>query len=148
MKLTSGKMKKIILLAITVFIGLMSSCGSNPDKGANSGGVAVATISMGEAIYKKTCITCHQPNGQGLTNAFPPLAKSDYLANKEKTIMQVIKGGTGELVVNGKTYNSTMTQFQLSDEEVAAVLTYVYDNFGNSGGTVTPDEVKAVRTKM
>ena len=85
--------------------------------------------------------------GDGIANVYPPLAKSDYLADKEKTILQVIKGSSGEIVVNGKTYNNTMPPQQLNDEEVAAVLTYVYTNMGNSGGAVTASEVAAVRAK-
>ncbi len=142
-------MNKIHLSALIALIFLIGSCGSAtaPDSAKATEG-SHPTASAGEAIYKKTCITCHQANGEGLPNTFPPLAKSDYLANKEKTIRQVINGGSGDIVVNGKNYNSTMTQLQLSDEEVASVLTYVYSNFGNSGGTVTADEVKSVRAKM
>jgi nitrite reductase (NO-forming) len=76
---------------------------------------------------------------------FPPLAKSDFLVDKEKTISQVIHGYTGKLVVNGKEYNNTMPPQSLSDEEVANVLTYVYGSFGNDGRTVSVEEVKAVR---
>ena len=143
-------MKKIQLSAIIgLSILLISSCGSSPGgTSANSGAVNAPTVASGDAVYKKTCVTCHQANGQGLPNTFPPLAKSDYLSDKEKTILQVLKGSAGEIVVNGKTFNSTMPPQQLSDEEIASVLTYVYGNFGNSGGTVTPAEVKTLRAKL
>ena len=101
----------------------------------------------GEEVYLKTCVACHQANGGGISNSFPPLAKSDYLADKERAILQVIKGKSGEMVVNGSTYNGTMPPQQLNDEEIAAVLTYVYSSFGNTGGAVTAAEVKAVRDK-
>lgn len=102
----------------------------------------------GVDIYNRTCVSCHQSDGQGMQNVYPPLAKSDYLADKEKTITQVIKGSSGEIMVNGKKYNNTMPPQQLNDEEIATVLTYVYGNFGNSGGTVTPEDVKTVRAKL
>ena len=102
----------------------------------------------GEAIFKKTCIACHQANGEGIANTFPPIAKSDFLANKENVIHQVIKGKTGEMTVNRVKYNSTMPPQPLSDEEVASVLTYVYNSFGNTGGAVTIAEVRAVREKV
>jgi nitrite reductase (NO-forming) len=88
--------------------------------------------------------------GDGIENVYPPLAKSDYLADRERAIHQVIKGSSGEIVVNGKKYNNTMPPQQLTDEEVAAVLTFVYTNpnMGNGGAAVTIDEVKAVRAKM
>ena len=73
---------------------------------------------------------------------------SEFITDKEKTIGQVIKGYTGEMVVNGKKYNSTMPAQQLNDDEVAAVLTYVYSNFGNGGTSVTAGEVTAARAKL
>jgi nitrite reductase (NO-forming) len=144
------KMNKIQLSAVTgLAILLLSSCGSSPSEtAANPGSANAPAAAPGEAVYKKTCVTCHQANGEGLPNTFPPLAKSDYLSDKEKTILQVLKGSAGEIVVNGKTFNSTMPPQQLSDEEIASVLTYVYGNFGNSGVTISPAEVKGLRAKL
>ena len=138
--------KKYLLTVVAIFSFLIYSCGGASNQGGASNNPA-AKVS-GDAIYKKTCISCHQPNGEGLTNVYPPLAKSDFLNDKEKAIGQVIKGYTGELIVNAKKYNSSMPAQQLTDEEIAAVLTYVYGNFGNSGGAVTADDVKAARAKL
>lgn len=104
---------------------------------------------MGQRIYESTCLACHQANGSGVAGAFPPLAKSDYLnADKSRAIQTVIGGRTGEIVVNGTKYNSIMPAQQLSDEDVANVLTYVYSAWGNSGKEVKPDEVKAERANI
>ena len=90
-------------------------------------------IAAGKSIYIKTCIACHQPNGEGLANAFPPLAKSDYLNDdSHRAILTVLNGLSGEVVVNGNKYNSVMPSQQLSPEEVANVLTYIYNSWGNS----------------
>lgn len=106
-------------------------------------------IAEGKSIYAKTCFACHQANGEGLANAFPPLAKSDYLnADVNRAIEIVLKGKTGEITVNGKKYNSVMTAQTLTDEEVAYVLTFVYNEWGNSKKEVTPEMVKAVRSKL
>lgn len=105
---------------------------------------AQASVS-GEEVYKRTCIACHQVNGEGIAGTFPPLAKSDYLMNRKEVIHQVIEGKTGEMIVNGVKYNSIMPPQTLNDEEIAAVLTYVYSSWGNSGAPVTTDEVKSVR---
>ena len=141
-------MKKIYLAAAAVILSLViGSCGGNSGQTESANTSAPVKVS-GDVVYKKTCIACHQPNGEGLPGTFPPLAKSDFIIDKEKTIMQVLKGYSGELVVNGKKYNNTMPPQQLTDDEIAAVLTYVYSNFGNSGGTVVADEVKAVRGKL
>ena len=137
----------VILSAISISF-LISSCGgSSTDSGSSNTPAATTTVSPGEAVYKKTCITCHQANGEGLPNTYPPLAKSDFISDKEKTIRQVLKGFSGELVVTGKKYNSAMPAQQLNDDEIAAVLTYVYSNFGNTATTVTADEVKAARAQ-
>lgn len=105
-------------------------------------------IADGKSTYAKTCFACHQASGEGLPNAFPPLAKSDYLnADVNRAINIVLKGKTGEITVNGKKFNSIMTAQTLTDEEVANVLTYVYSQWGNSKKEVTPAMVAAVRSK-
>ena len=103
-------------------------------------------MEFGKQAYMQTCFACHQAEGQGIANAFPPLAKSDYLnADVNRAIDIVLHGKTGEITVNGEKYNSIMTAQTLSDEEIANVLTYVYNSWGNSKKEVTPEMVKAVR---
>ena len=105
-------------------------------------------IADGKSIYSTTCFACHQPAGEGLPNAFPPLAKSDYLnADVDRAIGIVLHGKTGEITVNGLKYNSVMTSQTLSSAEVANVLTYVYNSWGNSGKVVTKDMVEKVKNK-
>jgi mono/diheme cytochrome c family protein len=105
-------------------------------------------ITLGRQLFTSICAACHQASGLGRPNVFPPLAGSDYLnADKQRAIQIVIHGRQGEVVVNGLKYNSSMPSFPLSDDNIANVLTYVYNSFGNSGLEVTPDEVKAVRTQ-
>lgn len=105
-------------------------------------------MEFGKQKYMQTCFACHQADGQGVPNAFPPLAKSDYLnADVDRAIDIVLHGKTGEITVNGKTYNSVMTQQMLSAEEIANVLTYVYNSWGNSGKVVTKDMVDKVKNK-
>ncbi|MGL3001341.1 copper-containing nitrite reductase [Flavobacterium sp. RSSB_23] len=105
-------------------------------------------IQSGKELYGRTCFACHQSEGQGVPNAFPPLAKSDFLnANPERAIGAVLHGLSGEITVNGKKFNNVMTSQNLTDEEVADVLTYVYNSWGNNKTVVTPAKVKAVRAK-
>ena len=105
-------------------------------------------IVSGKRLFTSICAACHQPTGRGLPNMFPPLAGSDYLnADKNRAIKIVIFGRQGEVVVNGQKFNNNMPLFPLSDDNIANVLTYVYNSFGNSGFEVTPDEVKALRTQ-
>lgn len=105
-------------------------------------------MERGKQVYMQTCFVCHQPTGQGLPGVFPPLAKSDFLMeNKTRSIMAVIKGLSGEVVVNGKKYNGVMPPVPLNDEQIANVLTYVRNSFGNEGDAVTVDEVQQVRAQ-
>jgi nitrite reductase (NO-forming) len=120
---------------------------------ANAPAAKIATtiaerIEMGKQVYSQTCVACHQTNGEGLPNAFPPLAKSDYLnTDVNRAIDIVLNGLTGEITVNGNKYNSVMTAQNITDEEIANVLTYIYNNWGNKKTEVTPAMVKAVRSK-
>jgi mono/diheme cytochrome c family protein len=104
-------------------------------------------IELGHRLFT-ICAACHQPTGRGLPNLFPPLAGSDYLnADKNRAIAIIIYGRQGEVMVNGVKFNNNMPAFPLSDQDVANVLTYVYNSFGNSGLEVTPEEVKILRAQ-
>ena len=102
---------------------------------------------MDAVLFKGTCSTCHQDNGAGLPNVFPPLAKSDYLlSDKQRAIQIVLNGMTGPVKVNGADYNSVMPPMsQLNDDEVANILTYVLNSWDNPGGRITKAEVAAMR---
>jgi nitrite reductase (NO-forming) len=104
-------------------------------------------VEKGKRVYLQTCSVCHQPEGQGLPNVFPPLAKSDFLmADKARSIGVVLKGLTGAVVVNGAKFDGVMPpQVTLSDEQIAHVLTFVRHSWGNTGDVVSVDEVKRIR---
>ena len=105
-------------------------------------------VELGHRLFSSICAACHQPTGLGQPNIFPPLAGSDFLnADKKRAIRIVISGRQGEVVVNGMKFNNNMPSFPLSDQDIANVLTFVYNSFGNSGLEVKPEEVKAVRTQ-
>ncbi len=103
-------------------------------------------MEYGKNTYMSVCQACHMADGSGIEGAFPPIAASDYFENDtDKAISAVVHGLTGEITVNGKTYNGVMPRQNLSDEEVANVITYVLNNFDNKGGVVTPSDVARVR---
>ncbi len=103
-------------------------------------------MKAGAILYKTNCAACHQENGQGIPDAFPPVAQSDFLmADKTRSIKVVKHGLEGPITVNGKTYNSVMPALGLSDDDIASVLTYVRNSFGNKGDEVTVEEVKRVK---
>ncbi len=90
------------------------------------------SLEDGEAIYQDFCVQCHMSEGQGVPNAFPPLAKSDFLKNNlEQSLKGVKYGMRGPIKVNGKSYDGVMVAQGLDDEEVADVMNYVLSNWGN-----------------
>lgn len=143
-------MKKIILsvavltLALQSFKTITVSKTNVSEKTSTIKKEILNNPDKGKIIYNKVCVACHQAEGQGIPNAFPPLAKSDYL-NKDvnKAIKVVANGLSGEINVNGKKYNSVMPNPNLSDQDIADVLTYVYSSWGNSKKVVTTAMVKA-----
>jgi mono/diheme cytochrome c family protein len=105
-----------------------------------------ASVARGKEVYSTYCMSCHQMEGEGIEDIYPPVAKSDYLmADKNRSITQILYGISGELKVNGKTYNGDMTGFDLSDQEVSDVLNYVRNSFNGKSAAITPEEVKASR---
>ncbi|MEO8524281.1 MAG: copper-containing nitrite reductase [Caldimonas sp.] len=101
----------------------------------------------GQELFSGTCSVCHQGNGAGLAGVFPPLAKSDYLAaDPQRAISVLLHGLAGKVTVNGIEYNSVMPPMnQFNDDEVANILTYVLNAWGNPGGQIHADDVKKVR---
>ena len=88
-------------------------------------------ITEGILVYKTNCANCHQNKGQGLAALYPPIAGSDYLADKKSVICLIRYGQQGPIRVNGKPYNRPMpAQPQLSDLEVAELVTYIYNEWG------------------
>jgi nitrite reductase (NO-forming) len=105
-------------------------------------------VRMGESVFKTNCMACHQENGQGIPQAFPPLAHSDFLnADKLRAIRTITGGRHGPITVNGQTFDGVMPAWSLSDEDIANVMTYLYHSWGNSAKDITPDEVKANRVR-
>jgi nitrite reductase (NO-forming) len=108
-------------------------------------------IEKGKQVYMGLCFACHQPDGKGLPNVFPPLAGSDFLqADHERAIRIVLKGLNGPVTVNGMTINSAMPPQEavLTDAQIADVLTFVLNSWGNKGDALTADRVKAIRSEI
>ena len=104
------------------------------------------SMKRGEEVYSANCASCHQAMGEGVEGAFPPLAKTNYLKDQRRAIDIILHGQEGEITVNGKKYNTPMIALgQLSDKEVADVLNYVSNSWGNKYPLVKPAQVKAQR---
>lgn len=105
------------------------------------------SIERGKDIYTDFCINCHMPDGEGVENLYPPLAKSDYLSkNREASIRGIKYGQSGEMIVNEVKYNGDMAPMGLSDDEVADVMNYITNSWGNKNDDiVTEEEVSKVK---
>jgi nitrite reductase (NO-forming) len=103
-------------------------------------------ILFGQRVYEQNCQACHQANGEGIPNAFPPLAGSDYLlSDPERSIDILLHGLSGKISVNGNHYNGVMPAVNLSDEKMANVLTYILNSWNNNGGKIDADDVAQAR---
>jgi len=104
------------------------------------------SMKRGEAVYNQYCVSCHMPAGEGAEIVCPPLAKTTYLKNQKRAIGIVLNGQEGEITVNGKQYNIPMAPLNnLTDREVADVLNYVSNSWGNKYPMIKPAQVKAER---
>ncbi len=109
-------------------------------------------LSRGQTVYMQVCFACHQPTGLGLPGMFPPLAGSDWVAAKkpDRMIRMVLHGLTGPVTINGKPFATPAPLMPpqgaaLSDTQIADVLSYVRDAYGNKASAVTPEQVAAIR---
>ncbi len=108
------------------------------------------SISRGKLIYASNCLTCHQADGSGVPRMNPPLIKTKWVSgNKTTMIRQALTGSKGTVEIDGDKFSNTMPPFrQLSDEQIADVLTYIRNSFSNKAGAVTPSQVKMVRNTV
>lgn len=119
-------------------------------------GPDIAQFKRGASLYQRDgfCITCHQADGKGLDiSGFPPLEKSAWVhGNQDRLIKLTLNGLMGPIEVNGKKFPGQvpMTPFggMLNDQEVADVLTFVRNSFGNKGAAVSPEKVKEIRAAI
>ena len=149
-------MKRLLLSALSfcLIFAVTNVTADTRDDAVHAAEVASATapsmaerISNGEKLYSANCAACHQANGAGLPGAFPPLAASDYIATDPmKAVHAVLNGLTGPITVNGNDYNSVMPNLSyMSDSDVADVVTFVINSFGNKGGDINAAQVAAAR---
>lgn len=107
-------------------------------------------FSRGKLLYAAYCLACHQADGSGVPNLNPPLIATTWVSGSKATLIEMIlKGSKGKVEIDGETFHNTMpAQAHLTDREIADVLTYIRNSFGNKASAVTPAEVKNVRSKI
>jgi mono/diheme cytochrome c family protein len=109
-----------------------------------------ASLTRGAAVYKNVCIACHQADGGGLPPINPPLIKTQYVLGDKARLSHIVLAGLAERIeIDGEEYKQPMpAQAHLTDQQIADVLTYVRNSFGNKASAVQPAEVKAVRATL
>lgn len=109
-----------------------------------------ASLTRGAVVYKNVCITCHQADGGGVPNMNPPLIKTQYVLGDKARLAHIVLAGLAEPIeIDGDEYKQHMpAQAYLTDQQVADVLTYVRNSFGNKASAVQVAEVKAVRATL
>ena len=137
---------KLIYFLPILIIGLVS-CGETKESEKmkpNLDPWVMSSYLNGETIYMQRCANCHQANGTGFSKLYPPLAGSDYLkANRLKAVSIIKNGFDEEITVNGDKYSMSMPNHKdLVDEDIADVITFICNAWGNQYGQVTVEEVR------
>jgi len=152
-------MRKIFVIAIVIISGLAwvpqekkqtkpaSQTQTKPKPQPAQQNTLAAAKQRGKTGYETYCLACHQPDGAGIPRMNPPLIKTTYvLGDKKKLIGIVLNGLSAGVEIDGETYSNPMpAQDFLKDQEIADLLTYVRNSFGNKASMVTVNDVKGVR---
>ena len=142
-------MKKTILFLFTFIIsaGLFAQTKKST---TSAGGALQTSIERGKQVYTASCLTCHQADGSGVPNLNPPLIQTKWVLGDKSTLIQMLlKGSKAQVEIDGDMFHNTMpAQPQLTDQQIADVLTYVRNSFGNKTSSVKITDVKSARKKL
>jgi mono/diheme cytochrome c family protein len=137
----------IILISLPAF--LMAQSGREGNHCAVQKSPFRVSMDSGKVVYLKQCLSCHQADGLGVSNVNPPLNVKLVTGDKTKLIGIIINGQNTHEALNGKTYQNTMpANPDIKDQEIAHVLTYIRNSFGNKASAIKESEVKSTRIKL
>ena len=128
-------MKKIIFLSIVFVVALCAQS----FKQANS------SVQNGKQVYEANCMSCHQEQGEGIAGAFPALAKSGNLTDKNKLVKIILQGMRGPITAKGVKYDGEMASVSLTDKETADVINYIRNSWGNKAAMISVADVAAAK---
>ncbi len=145
-------MNKMIVVGFLLmpFSLLLTNAFKNSSKKSQSYFIFQQQKMPGEIVFTKYCITCHQVDGGGVPNMNPPLIKTSYVLGEKERLIKIVLYGLKNVDIDDQTYNNPMPPLGtiLKDQQIADVLTYVRNSFGNKASAVTVAEVKEVRSKI
>ena len=150
---------KISIALLVIVVIIIASCGGNQKKSQHSNDKSdkieatqepSSTTSKnhpGRQVYNSVCLACHMTDGSGVPGMHPPLIESEWvMGDTDRLIKLVLKGMSGKIEIDGEIYNSVMPpQAQLTDQQIADVLTYIRMSFGNNASEIKAEEVQQVR---
>jgi mono/diheme cytochrome c family protein len=149
-----------LLIVVSAILTVYCSCGHNNKAGHSEQAVpsvaqapaerpepAARKVSPGEEAFRKNCLTCHQADGSGVPDMYPPLHNADIVKGPPEGIIKAILFGLkGPTVINGTTYTQPMpAQNLLSDSTIAILVTYVKQKWDSTEVSVTPEDVRKIR---
>ncbi|HTU83884.1 MAG TPA: cytochrome c [Candidatus Acidoferrales bacterium] len=143
---------RLFCVALALLLPVTSACSNAARTAARASAAAAAerfpaSANDGGRVYATNCASCHQSDGRGVAGAFPPLAGSALVTGPPERLIALVKLGiSGRLQVSGQTYDGTMPRWGqlISDEQIAAVVTYIRTSWHNRAGPVTLADVRAV----
>lgn len=143
-------MKKIIavsFLFIPIILLLMGMKNDPLKKNFSNQPGLQKSIIAGKIVFKKYCISCHQADGGGVPNMNPPLIQTTFVLGEKEKLIKIVLNGLKNVEIDDQTYNNPMPALGsvLKDQQIADVLTYVRNSFGNKASGITAQEVKTVR---
>jgi mono/diheme cytochrome c family protein len=141
---------KIIVIISLLFFVILSSFQTKPPAGAKPVAGIKASIERGLKVYAGTCLACHQADGLGVQRMNPPLVKTKWVLGDRKALAKIVLFGLkgGEIIIDGDDFHNPMPaqSTQFTDQQVADVLTYIRNSFGNKASAVTEADVKTARS--
>ena len=149
-------MKKISIVLLVASVFSFSSfaqtkkpaTGSKTAKKPATAAISPATLQRGKVVYNTYCVACHQPDGGGVPSMNAPIVKTSYVLGPKNRLIDILLKGMQDVEIDGETYSNVMPSHSfLTNQQIADVLTYVRNNFGNKASAVTVAEVAAVRNK-
>ena len=139
--------KSLVVLSLLALCGSPAAAQKKPAAKAKAVAVAPRVVLLpGKAIYAQNCLSCHQADGGGVDSMNPPLAKTTWVLGDKTRLVKVLLNGMQGVDIDGEPYNNVMASHDfLTDQQIADVLTYVRNSFGNKASAVKTAEVKAIR---
>ncbi|HTI94402.1 MAG TPA: cytochrome c [Puia sp.] len=134
-----------LFVMATVLMSQTTKPAATKPASAAPGGMA-ASLARGKQVYLEQCLACHQADALGVSGMNPPLVKTKFVLGDKNTLVKIVLNGMKGIEVEGEDYHGVMAPHSdLTDQQIADVLTYVRNSFGNKAVAVKASEVKAIR---